>query len=78
MRDTELIRAKNEAYARLEKANVAILKWHTAHTRTGREPLPAGWAERREQLASEYRAAVHTWMHKTPKIDEGVARAGGG
>ena len=58
MKQLQLIRAKNEAFARLEAADVAILKWRTSHARNGREPLPVGWAERREQLASEYRAAV--------------------
>jgi len=54
----ELRRQKNEAYARLEVADLAILKWRTAHGGNGREPLPAGWAERRADLAREYRAAV--------------------
>jgi len=55
---TELIRHKNEAYARLEVADVAILKRRTSHSRNGREPLPAGWAERRARLAREYREAL--------------------
>lgn len=54
----DLRRQKNVAYAALEAADVAILRWRTAHGGNGREPLPAGWAERRADLAREYRAAV--------------------
>ena len=48
-----LIRAKNLAFQRLEKADLAIARRrHTAGT------VPEEWLTRREILAAEYRAAV--------------------
>jgi len=43
----DLRRQKNVAYAALEAADVAILKWRTTNSENGREPLPVGWAEKR-------------------------------
>ena len=54
-----LRRLKNLAYVAVERSAFAIRRYQTAHNGpNGYEPLPAGWSERREQLAREYRAAV--------------------
>ena len=53
------IRKKNLAYQALANADEVIAQWqHRHYDRNGYAALPPGWAERRAELESEYRAAV--------------------
>ena len=64
----DVIQRKNRAYAALANADAAIAIWRHRHfSRTGYHDLPAGWAERRAELARAYAAVLGLGGHNDKK-----------